>query len=199
MTARYCWLMSLKVGSERTTRRFWGALVVAKLQLAAMSRIDVAQNDRRDFYLYVDEFSSFVSNDSFSGILSEARKYRLCLTLSHQYIEQLDEKLRYTVFGNVGTVLAFPLGPEDAEFFERQFYPEFKRKDLTGLAHHRIYLRLAIDGKTSRAFSASTLRPFSGRRRQGMIDKIIGSSRLRYAVKRPGEILLRDEPQGRLL
>ena len=117
-----------RIGEDNSA--FLGALVVAKLQLAAMSRIDVAENDRRDFYLYVDEFSSFVSGDAFSGILSEARKYRLCLTVSHQYIAQLDEKLRFAVFGNVGTVLVFPLGSEDAEFFEKHFYPEFKRRDV---------------------------------------------------------------------
>ena len=112
--------------------------------------------------VYLSDGKVIFRRDTFSGILSAARKYRLCLTVSHQYIEQLDEKLRYAVFGNVGTVGAFPLGPEDAEYLERQFLPEIKARDLIDHGKHHIYLKLAIDGRTTRSFSATTIPPSEG-------------------------------------
>jgi hypothetical protein len=171
-----------RIGEDNSA--FFGSLIIAKLQLAAMGRIDVSENDRRDFYLYVDEFQNFVSGDHFDGILSEARKYRLCLTLAHQYLGQLDERLRQAVFGNVGTTIAFPVGPENGETLEKEFTPEFNRHDLVDHESHHIYLRLAIDGKTSKPFSTRTLPPFYQFPRQGTMDDVIGRSRERYAVDR---------------
>ncbi|RJQ14753.1 hypothetical protein C4553_00305 [Candidatus Parcubacteria bacterium] len=135
-----------------------GSLIVTKLQLAAMSRVDIAERDRKDFYLFVDEFQNFAT-DSFATILSEARKYRLNLILAHQYINQMSEKVRDAVFGNVGTLIVFRVGADDAEFLEKEFAPEFEANDLVNLDKYNIYIKLMIDGITSRAFSAATLPP----------------------------------------
>ncbi|MFA5086814.1 MAG: CxxC-x17-CxxC domain-containing protein [Candidatus Paceibacterota bacterium] len=145
-----------RVGEESS--RLLGALLITKLQLAAMSRVDIPEKDRNDFILYIDEFQNF-STDSFAAILSEARKYRLSLVLAHQYITQMEEKVRDAVFGNVGTMLSFRVGADDAEFLEREFTPEFTVQDLVNLPKQNIFVKLAIDGVTSRPFSAETLPP----------------------------------------
>jgi hypothetical protein len=129
-----------------------GLIITGKLLMAALSRADIAEGAaRRDFYLYIDEFQNFAT-DSISTILSEARKYRLDLVVAHQFIAQLDEKIRDSVFGNVGSILAFRVGPQDAEFLEKQFEPVFSRNDLINIDNLRAYARLLIDGQTSRAF-----------------------------------------------
>jgi len=161
---------------------FLGSLIVTKLHLAAMERINVPERERKDFYLYVDEFQDFVASETFEDILSGARKYRLCLTLAHQYIGQLDEELRKAIFGNVGTIVTFPVGPEDAEFLETQFRPEFDRHDLIAQDKHHIYLKLAIDGKTSQPFSACTLPPFENLKPQGNREETILLSRSKYST-----------------
>jgi type IV secretory pathway TraG/TraD family ATPase VirD4 len=114
-----------------------GAMIITKIQLAAMSRVDIPEEDRNDFYLYVDEFQNFAT-DSFANILSEARKYRLCLTIAHQYIEQLGEVVKPAVFGNVGTIICFRVGAEDAEFLEKEFIPTFIIDDLVNLPKYNI-------------------------------------------------------------
>ncbi len=136
-----------------------GAMLVAKLKQAAMSRADMPAEDRRDFFLYVDEFQNFAT-ESFADILSEARKYRLCLIISHQYIEQLPEQVKAAIFGNVGTFIVFRVGANDAEWLEKEFEPEFLANDLVNLGKYNIYLKLMIDGVASRAFSAGTLPPY---------------------------------------
>jgi CxxC-x17-CxxC domain-containing protein len=145
-----------RIGEDSS--RLLGALLVTKLQLAAMSRVDIPEQDRNDFILYIDEFQNF-STDSFASILSEARKYRLSLVLAHQYINQMEEKVRDAVFGNVGTMVVFRVGADDAEFLEREFSPEFMAPDLVNLDKQNIYVRLMISGVTSRPFSAETLPP----------------------------------------
>jgi len=145
-----------RVGEDSS--RLLGALLVTKLQLAAMSRVDIPEKDRNDFILYIDEFQNF-STDSFANILSEARKYRLSLVLAHQYINQMEEKVRDAVFGNVGTMITFRVGAEDGEFLEKEFSPEFIAHDLVNLPKQNIYVKLMIDGLTSRPFSAETLTP----------------------------------------
>jgi len=162
---------------------FLGSLIITKLYLAALARIEVPESDRRDSYLYVDEFQEFVASETFEGILSEARKYRLCLVLAHQYIGQLDEELRKAIFGNVGTIIAFPVGPENGEFLEKEFYPEFDRQDLIAHDKHHIYLKLPIDGKQSQPFSAYTLPPFANYKPQGKGDEIILLSRTCYSTR----------------
>jgi hypothetical protein len=160
---------------------FLSALLTVKLQLAAISRVDVPEERRRDFYLYIDEFQSFVATEGLDDILSEARKYRLCLTLAHQYMGQLDERLRQAIFGNVGTIITFPVGPENGERLEKEFGPDFRKQDLVEHPRHHVYLKLAIGGKTSRPFSAYTLPPFQGLQRQNNRSRLIRRSRIRYS------------------
>jgi len=145
-----------KIGEDNS--RLLGALLITKLQLAAMSRVDIPEKERKDFVLYIDEFQNF-STDSFANILSEARKYRLSLVLAHQYIAQMEEKVRDAVFGNIGTMMLFRVGADDAEFIEREFSPEFFVEDMVNLPKQNIYVKLMISGLTSRPFSAETLPP----------------------------------------
>jgi hypothetical protein len=139
-----------------------GSMLVTKIYLAAMSRADADPKELKklpNFYLYVDEFQSF-ANKSFADILSEARKYKLSLNITHQYIEQMAEEVRAAVFGNVGTMIAFRVGSFDAEILEKEFAPIFTMEDIVNLGFVQIYLKLMIDGVASQPFSATTLPPF---------------------------------------
>lgn len=158
-----------------------GGMMITKLQLAAMSRVDIPEKERKDYFLYVDEFQNFAT-ESFANILSEARKYRLDLIIAHQYIEQIDEAVQAAVFGNVGTIACFRVGANDAEFLAKEFAPVFDETDLVNLAKYDIYLRLMIDGVASDPFSATTLPPISGGTDNE--EKVIRISRERYAEKR---------------
>ena len=173
-----------KIGEDNS--RLLGALIITKLQLAAMSRADVSEDKRNDFYLYVDEFQNFAT-DSFAAILSEARKYRLNLTITHQYTAQLvsdhNTKIRDAIFGNVGTMIIFRLGAEDAEFFEKEFAPEFETNDIVNIPRYNVYLKLMINGVASKAFSSSTLPPMIAPPKS-FREKIIKVSRERYSKKR---------------
>ena len=161
-----------------------GSMLVTKLYLAAMSRIDLLEEDRSDFYLYVDEFQNFAT-ESFADILSEARKYRLSLTLAHQYITQLPEIVSDAVFGNGGTLIAFRVGPQDAEIFEKEFAPDFVLEDLVNIPKWNVVLKILIDGVASKAFSASTLPPLHFEEgSKGLGLKIIEMSRKKYARNR---------------
>ena len=136
-----------------------GSMIVTKIYLAAMSRADVDPKELKklpNFYLYVDEFQSF-ANKSFADILSEARKYKLGLNITHQYIEQMAEEVRAAVFGNVGTMIAFRVGSFDAEVLEKEFAPVFTMEDIVNLGLYQIYLKLMIDQVASQPFSATTL------------------------------------------
>jgi len=169
-----------RIGEDNS--RLLGALLITKLQLAAMSRVDITEEKRKDFYLYVDEFQNFAT-ESFANILSEARKYRLDLTLGHQYIAQMEEEVRDAVFGNVGSLILFRVGAEDAEFLEREFMPDFTAQDLVNLTKYNVYIKLMIDGVAGRPFSAETLPP-SRTEEKSNKEKIIKISRERYGVKR---------------
>lgn len=164
-----------------------GGMIITKIQLAAMERVRIPEEERKDFYLYVDEFQNFAT-DSFANILSEARKYRLNLTVAHQYTAQLENKdgskVRDAVFGNVGTMIIFRVGADDADFLEKEFEPEFTAQDLVNLPNFHIYLKLMIDGVTSRPFSAATLPPMKVDPTSGVKDKIIESSRKLYTRSR---------------
>ena len=164
-----------------------GAMIITKIQLAAMERVRIAEEERRDFYLYVDEFQNFAT-DSFAGILSEARKYRLALILAHQYIGQLvtdvSTKVRDAVFGNVGTMISFRIGADDAEYMEKEFEPEFMTQDLVNLPNHHVYLKLMVEGVTSRPFSAVTLPPIAFESDPAVKENIIRASRDRYSSPR---------------
>jgi CxxC-x17-CxxC domain-containing protein len=164
-----------------------GAMLITKMQLAAMERVRIPEDERIDFYLYVDEFQNFAT-DSFANVLSEARKYRLNLIVAHQYVGQLvtdvSTKVRDAIFGNVGTMIVFRVGAADAEFLEPEFTPEFTIQDIVNLPNYFIYLRLMVDGQGSRPFSARTLAPFKIRERTVSVDDVIQHSRKRYARPR---------------
>ena len=157
-----------------------GAMMITKIQLAAMGRVDIPEADRKDFYLYVDEFQNFAT-ESFANILSEARKYRLNLILANQYITQIDEKVRDAIFGNAGTIISFRVGAMDAEFLEKEFAPVFVQNDIVNLPKYNIYLKLMIDGIAGDAFSAKVLPPVYIGDTSDNEEKIIAASRERYA------------------
>ena len=138
-----------------------GSMLITKIYLAAMSRADLRETELAklpNFYLYVDEFQSF-ANESFADILSEARKYKLNLTIAHQYIEQMSDEVRAAVSGNVGTMVTFRVGAIDAEYLEKEFAPSFTAEDLVNLNAYQVYLKLMINGMASAPFSAATLPP----------------------------------------
>jgi len=168
-----------KIGEDNCS--LLGALVVTKIQLAALSRADLPEENRKPFYLYVDEIHSFITL-SFADILSEARKYGLNLVLTHQYIEQLDERIRAAIFGNVGTIISFRIGAEDAKYLAQEFAPIFDEADLINLPNFHIYLKLMIDGITSQPFSAATLPPVE--RNRSYKNKIIDFSRKQFTKPR---------------
>jgi len=158
-----------------------GAMLITKIQMAAMSRVDIPEEERKDFYLYVDEFQNFAT-ESFANILSEARKYRLDLIIAHQYIEQLDELVQAAVFGNVGTMMLFRIGGTDAEALVKEFEPYFMEEDLVNLGKYEVYMKLMIDGIASQPFSATTLPPISGKTENK--EKVVKVSREHYATSR---------------
>jgi hypothetical protein len=165
-----------------------GNMLVTKIYLAAMSRADVTASELvhlPNFYFYVDEFQSF-ANESFAEILSEARKYKLNLTIAHQYIEQMPEEVQAAVFGNVGTMIVFRVGSTDAEVFEKEFAPEYTAEDIVNLGFAEIYLRLMIDGIGSKPFSAVTLPPIP-QPAVSVVGKVIEDTRKNYASPR-GEV-----------
>ena len=160
-----------------------GSVLVTKLYLAALERQSIAEDERKDFYLYIDEFQNF-STDVFPSILSEARKYRLNLILAHQYIYQLSESVKHAVFGNVGTIIAFRMGSIDAKELAVEFLPTFDEHDLEQNENHHIYLKLMIDGKRSLPFSAETLPPLSHIGDEASKNVLIQVSRERFARRR---------------
>ncbi len=160
-----------------------GAMMITKLQLAAMSRVDVPEYERQDFYLHVDEFQNFATT-SFANILSEARKYRLNLIMGHQYIEQLPEEVAAAVFGNVGTLVVFRVGATDAEALVKEFSPTFTEEDLVSLPKYNICLKLMIDGVASNPFSARGLPPLPSDEKTHNEEAVIAYTRNHYAGSR---------------
>ncbi|MBI2439258.1 MAG: type IV secretion system DNA-binding domain-containing protein [Candidatus Moranbacteria bacterium] len=180
MDGRKILIMNLskgRIGEDNSA--LLGAMIITKIQLAAMARVDIPEDDRNDFYLYVDEFQNFAT-ESFANILSEARKYHLNLVLANQYVTQIDEKVRDAIFGNAGSIISFRVGAMDAEFLEKEFEPVFIANDLVNLEKYNIYLKLMIDGIAGDAFSATTLPPIK-LEDAGNEEKIIHSSRERYS------------------
>ena len=157
-----------------------GAMIITQIQLAAMNRSFMKEEDRRDFFLYIDEFQNF-STSSFIKILSEARKYRLCLTLANQYMGQLDEEVQRAIFGNVGTIISFVLGGQDAYLMSKEFAETYTENELVSLGRHEIITKLSIDGMTSMPFPAKTL-PLPSQKNENR-EKIIALSKERYARK----------------
>ncbi|MBU1557865.1 DUF87 domain-containing protein [Patescibacteria group bacterium] len=155
-------LINLSIGQiGESNANLLGSMMSTKVFLAAMSRADLSKPELSklpEFYLHIDEFQN-LANDSFADILSQARKYKLALTMAHQYVEQMPETVRSAVFGNVGTMIVMRVGSFDAEIFEKEFSPTFYSDDLVNLGFAQIYLRLMIDGVGSQPFSARTLPP----------------------------------------
>ncbi len=167
-----------------------GLIFVNKISMAAMSRADIPEDQRRDFFLYVDELQNFAT-DAFADILSEARKYHLALIMAHQYIAQLQttqnyekqSKLRDAVFGNVGTIMSFKVGAEDGEYLEKEYAPSLTQQDIIGIANYKAYCKLNIDNATSRPFSMETIWDQTGK--SDKVAEIIKKySRLKYGRKR---------------
>ncbi len=177
-----------KLGDLNT--QLLGLIIVARIQMAAMSRVDTPEDQRKDFYLYVDEFQNFAT-DSFCSILSEARKYRLALTMAHQYINQLvvtkfgstSSQIRDAVFGNVGTLQSFKVGAEDAEYLAKEYAPVLTEQDVIGIANYKAYIKLNIDNATSRPFSLETAYNTVGASEK-IRDIVKQYSRMKYGRKR---------------
>lgn len=167
-----------------------GLIIVARIQMAAMSRVDIPESKRRDFFLYVDEFQNFAT-DSFCSILSEARKYHLALIMAHQYINQLvtskfgttSSQIRDAVFGNVGTMMSFKIGAEDGEYMAKEYSPLLTEQDVIGIANYKAYIKLNIKSSTSRPFSLETIWDETGK--SPKIAQILKQySRMKFGRKR---------------
>ncbi len=173
------------LGSMLTTRIFLGAMSRANLSAAELAK-------KPNFYFYVDEFQNF-ANETFAEILSESRKYKLNLIITHQYIEQMEEEVRDAVFGNVGTTVSFRVGPLDAELLETIFMPKFTKEDLVTLDKRQVYLSLMIDGVGSAPFSAVTLPPIEAPK-VSYREQIIAASREQFTAPRAGveETILKE-------
>lgn len=158
-----------------------GAVLVTKFQLAAMSRATMPESERRDFFLFADEFQNF-STDSFASILSEVRKYRLCLTLSHQYMDQLRDEIRKAVFGNVGSIISFRVGPTDASFLEEEFGNGYGASRFMELPNHEVCAKILDGGQYGLPFTGKTLPPlsFDIQRREAILSR----SREKYSTSR---------------
>ncbi|MFA6991691.1 MAG: type IV secretion system DNA-binding domain-containing protein [Candidatus Gracilibacteria bacterium] len=177
-----------KIGDLNT--QLLGLVMVARIQMAAMSRADMPEEKRRDFFLYVDEFQNFAT-DSFCSILSEARKYRLNLIMAHQYISQLvvsrfgttSTQIRDAVFGNVGTLCSFKVGAEDAEYLAKEYAPILSEQDVLGISNYKMYMKLNINNTTSRPFSCSTIWDETGKNPK-VAEIVREYSRLKHARKK---------------
>lgn len=170
-----------RIGEDKAN--LLGSVLVTKLYLAALERQDMPEEERKDFYLYVDEFQNF-STDVFPSILSEARKYRLNLILAHQYLHQLSESVKHAVFGNVGTLASFRVGSIDAKELAEEFRPAFDSEDLEHAENYHAYLKLMIDGRRSHPFTAETLPPLTRQGDEAMKETLIRVSRERFASRR---------------
>lgn len=182
MDSRKIFIMNLskgRIGEDNS--RLLGGMLITKIQLAAMERVDTPEKERKDFFLYVDEFQNFAT-PSFANILSEARKYRLSLIMAHQYVKQLDEVVGDAVFGNVGTIVAFRVGGPDAEVLAKEFSPTFTEEDIVNLPKFHIFLKLMIDGVASQPFSANTMGPIGSS--TGSAERVVRVSRERYTEPR---------------
>ncbi len=169
-----------KIGEDNAN--LLGSLIISRLNFMAMQRVRIPEEERRDFFLYADEFQNFASG-AFASILSEARKYRLCLNLTHQYTAQLPEEMQDAVFGNIGTIISFALGAPDAKVLAPEFAPIFEENDLITLDKYNVYVKLMIDGMTSQPFSGVTMPPPDDP--TGNAKKAVELSRQKYG--RPAE------------
>lgn len=171
-----------------------GLIIVGKILMAALSRTDIPEPDRKDFYFYIDEFQN-VTTKSIATILSEARKYRLDLVMAHQYLGQLEDEIKKAVFGNVGTMVSFRIGTEDGEFMEKQFSPVCTARDLTNIENYNAYTKLLIHGEPSRAFNLRLYPPAHGNKERK--QEVIERSRIKYGrVREEVEASIRTRYKG---
>lgn len=172
-----------KIGEDASS--LLGAMIITKFQLEAMSRADIKESERKDFYLYVDEFQNFAT-DSFTTILSEARKYKLNLVMANQYIDQMTEKVKDAVFGNVGTTIAFQVGVSDAHLLKEVFAWEIEEDDFVNIKKYSVYLKQLIDGMPSKIFSADMFLPHKKNEKEfeNRYEKILQVSREKYCKPR---------------
>ena len=173
-----CDLSQGKIGEDNSA--LLGSMIITQIQIAAMNRAYLSEGERIPFYLYVDEFQNFATQ-SFTKILSEARKYKLGLTLANQYITQIDEDVMGAVFGNIGTLLSFNVGAKDSQLLQQEFGASVEAEDLTTLDKFQLFTRLAIDNVTSSTFTAYSL-PLP-KNKSSHQEKIIEQSRKRYGIK----------------
>mgnify|MGYP001558790569 CR=1 FL=1 len=167
-----------RLGEENSS--FLGSMFITKIKQAGMQRASLPEKDRHDFYLYVDEFHNLVT-ETFENILSEARKYALCLTVAHQYVGQLLPRVQAAVLGNTGSIIIFRVGGEDAERLEPEMEPIFKVKDMINLGMQEFYIKMTIDGETYDPFSAETLKVLPAPH-GSFKDKIVAASRRKYSI-----------------
>jgi len=158
-----------------------GLILVSKMQIAAFSRSAIEESERKDFYLYIDEFQNFTT-DSIATILSEARKYRLDLILAHQFMPQLTDEIRNAVIGNVGSMAAYRVGADDAEFLEKQFEPDFSRHDLLNVDNFHFLCKMMINNTVSTSFKVQAVKPKEGNKE--LVDSIKKLSKLKYTRPR---------------
>lgn len=167
-----------KIGEENSS--FFGSMFITKIKQAGMARAKMDKKDRHDFYLYVDEFQNVVT-ETFENILSEARKYGLNLTMAHQYVGQIIPKVQAAVLGNVGSIIAFRIGGDDAVKLKPEFAPVFDVKDLINLGIGEFFIKMTIDGETYDPFSAETLTVLPPTH-PSYRERIIAASRRKYAI-----------------
>jgi hypothetical protein len=168
-----------KLGADKAN--LLGALLVTQFQLAALARADMAEDDRQDFFLAIDEFHNF-STDSFASILSEARKYRLCLTLAGQYLEQTSDEVRDAIFGNVGSLICFRVSERNAEVLHREFGRTYLPSTFSSLGNYEVCVKLLLQGQHGEPFLGVTSAPTNGR--HGRRENVVRRSRERYASRR---------------
>ena len=184
-----------KIGEENSS--FFGSMFLTKIKQAGMARAKMEAKDRKDFYLYVDEFQNVVT-DTFENLLSEARKYAINLTIAHQYVAQLPHKIQSAVLGNVGSIISFRIGGDDAVKLKPEFAPVFDVKDMINLGVAEFYIKMTIDGESYDPFSAETLKvlpvPYSSNK-----DKIIAASRAKYAIPAGEAHRLIDEEESTII
>ena len=169
-----------KLGEENSN--FLGLILVPRILVSAMSRTDITEEARRDFYLYVDEFQNFATPD-FAQILSEARKYRLNLIVANQFIGQMEEEVKNAVFGNVGTLVSFRIGVTDANYLQHEFQPVFNETDLINIDRYNAYVKTIVKGEPVKPFSVDLtkdMRHINSLRNNQVANAIIQLSRLKY-------------------
>ncbi len=182
-----------KIGEENSS--FFGSMFITKIKQAGMARAHMPSRERKDFYLYVDEFQNIVT-ETFQHLMAEARKYGVCLTLAHQYSSQLIPTVRSAVLGNVGTIVIFRVGGDDAERLESEMVPIFKAKDMINLGTREFYIKLMIDGESYDPFSAETLKVLPPAH-PSYAEKIVEASHRQYSIPTSDAAkLIKEEEAG---